>query len=283
MSARRRGPGELPHDGEPATPRPAAGIALLRRGGKHGDRALEVLMLKRTEAASFMPGLWVFPGGSVDPGDGEGEAGHRICAVRELAEETGIALPADGGAGPVLALDHPGADPDPVRRLVLPRPRPRPHPARARRGRGRRRRLAATSGGAERTPGGGAAARLPDRPPARVARPLRDLGRGARRLSGPQGRLGAAEDRRGPRGRQRLAAAPARRPRLRRGLSRRRRRVRERFQAGVPGTGRVGVDPALVHLRLQPLEQFAGVLKRRLQLRLAALAAGARGTRAGGR
>jgi 8-oxo-dGTP pyrophosphatase MutT (NUDIX family) len=66
---------------------------LLRRGGKHADRALEVLMLKRTEKARFMPGLWVFPGGSVDPEDGDGEAGHRVCAVRELAEETAIQLP----------------------------------------------------------------------------------------------------------------------------------------------------------------------------------------------
>jgi 8-oxo-dGTP pyrophosphatase MutT (NUDIX family) len=68
---------------------------LLRRGGKHKDRALEVLLLKRTEEAKFMPGVWVFPGGGVDAADGEGEAGHRACAVRELAEEASIELPAD--------------------------------------------------------------------------------------------------------------------------------------------------------------------------------------------
>jgi 8-oxo-dGTP pyrophosphatase MutT (NUDIX family) len=68
---------------------------LLRRGGKHKDRALEVLLLKRTEEAKFMPGVWVFPGGAVDPGDGASEAGYRACAVRELEEEAGIAL-ADG-------------------------------------------------------------------------------------------------------------------------------------------------------------------------------------------
>lgn len=74
-------------------PRPAASVVLLRRGGKHADRALQVLLLKRTESARFMPGVWVFPGGAVDPGDGEDEAGHRACAVRELEEEAGIALP----------------------------------------------------------------------------------------------------------------------------------------------------------------------------------------------
>jgi 8-oxo-dGTP pyrophosphatase MutT (NUDIX family) len=39
-----------------------------------------------------MPGVWVFPGGAVDAGDGEGEAAYRACAVRELEEEAGIAL-----------------------------------------------------------------------------------------------------------------------------------------------------------------------------------------------
>ncbi|HEX6665283.1 MAG TPA: NUDIX hydrolase [Solirubrobacterales bacterium] len=95
MSERARGSGELPNFGEPSTPRPAASIVLLRRGGKHAQRALEVLLLQRTEKAKFMPGLWVFPGGSVDPADGEGDAGYRACAVRELAEEAAIELPAD--------------------------------------------------------------------------------------------------------------------------------------------------------------------------------------------
>jgi 8-oxo-dGTP pyrophosphatase MutT (NUDIX family) len=93
--ARQRGPAEAPNHGTPATPRPAASIVLLRRGGKHSQRALEVLLLKRTEAAAFMPGAWVFPGGSVDPADGEGPDGFRACAVRELREEAGIELAAD--------------------------------------------------------------------------------------------------------------------------------------------------------------------------------------------
>jgi 8-oxo-dGTP pyrophosphatase MutT (NUDIX family) len=94
MSERQRGPAEQPNLGEPSVPRPAASVVLLRRGGKHSQRALEVLLLKRTESAKFMPGVWVFPGGAVDPEDGENEAGYRACAVRELEEEAGIALAA---------------------------------------------------------------------------------------------------------------------------------------------------------------------------------------------
>jgi 8-oxo-dGTP pyrophosphatase MutT (NUDIX family) len=90
-----RGPAEQPNFGEPAVPRPAASVVLLRRGGKHGDRALEVLLLKRTESANFMPGVWVFPGGALDTEDGDGEAGFRACALRELREEAGIELPED--------------------------------------------------------------------------------------------------------------------------------------------------------------------------------------------
>jgi 8-oxo-dGTP pyrophosphatase MutT (NUDIX family) len=93
MSERTRGPAEAPNLGTPSEPRSAASAVLLRRGGKHSDRALEVLLLKRTDEAKFMPGVWVFPGGALDPEDGEGEAGHRACAVRELAEEAGIELP----------------------------------------------------------------------------------------------------------------------------------------------------------------------------------------------
>jgi 8-oxo-dGTP pyrophosphatase MutT (NUDIX family) len=95
VDVRHRGPAEAPNLGEPSEPRPAASVVLLRRGGKHADRALEVLLLKRTEEAKFMPGVWVFPGGSVDPDDGEAEAGYRACAVRELEEEAGIALAAE--------------------------------------------------------------------------------------------------------------------------------------------------------------------------------------------
>jgi len=80
---------------EPAIPREAATVILLRRGGKHTERGLEVLLVRRNPEARFMPGVWVFPGGAVDAADGDGEAAHRVAAVRELAEEAGIEVPAD--------------------------------------------------------------------------------------------------------------------------------------------------------------------------------------------
>jgi 8-oxo-dGTP pyrophosphatase MutT (NUDIX family) len=69
-------------------------VIVLRRGGKHADRALEVLMVMRNPEARFMPGVWVFPGGAVDAGEGEDEGAHRDCAVRELAEEAGMRIDA---------------------------------------------------------------------------------------------------------------------------------------------------------------------------------------------
>ncbi len=78
-------------------------MILLRRGGKHKDRALEVLLARRNLEARFMPGVWVFPGGAIDDADfgAEGddeldadEHAHRVCAVREVAEEVGIEVDA---------------------------------------------------------------------------------------------------------------------------------------------------------------------------------------------
>lgn len=76
----------------PVVPRAASTVILLRRGGKHNDRGLEILLGQRNPEARFMPGVWVFPGGAVDEADGEGEAGFRACAVRELSEEAGIEI-----------------------------------------------------------------------------------------------------------------------------------------------------------------------------------------------
>ena len=74
--------------GEETVPRQAATVILLRGGGD----ALEVLLVRRTPKARFMGGVWVFPGGAVDTTEGEGDAAHRVAAVRELEEEAAIVL-----------------------------------------------------------------------------------------------------------------------------------------------------------------------------------------------
>jgi 8-oxo-dGTP pyrophosphatase MutT (NUDIX family) len=96
---------------KPVTPRPAASVVLMRRGGKHGQRALEVLLLQRDPNAAFFPGAWVFPGGACEPEDGEGPDGYRACAIRELREEAGIELPADEEMVPFCRFITPEAIP----------------------------------------------------------------------------------------------------------------------------------------------------------------------------
>jgi 8-oxo-dGTP pyrophosphatase MutT (NUDIX family) len=83
----RPGPGEeLNADGAVTVPRQAATVILLR-GGADG---LEVLLVQRNPEQRFMGGAWVFPGGAVDAGEGEGDGAHRAAAVRELAEEAAV-------------------------------------------------------------------------------------------------------------------------------------------------------------------------------------------------
>ena len=71
------------------TPRAAATVILMR----DRDGALELLMVRRTPAARFMAGFWVFPGGALDAADGDGQDGLRAAAVRELSEEAAVSLP----------------------------------------------------------------------------------------------------------------------------------------------------------------------------------------------
>ncbi len=70
------------------TPIRAASAILLR------GEPFEVLLMRRPERSSFVPGAWVFPGGALEDSDrlmapGELET-MRACAARELREETGI-------------------------------------------------------------------------------------------------------------------------------------------------------------------------------------------------
>lgn len=77
---------------------PAATVVLLR----DGTQGIEVLMLRKTSKISF-GGMWVFPGGKIDaedypgkdPDSGATEAAARNAAVRETAEEAGLALSVD--------------------------------------------------------------------------------------------------------------------------------------------------------------------------------------------
>ncbi len=92
----RPGPGETYNPGPATAPRQAASVILLRGG----SQKLEVLLVKRTPHARFMGGVWVFPGGAVDAGEGDGDDAHRVAALRELREEAAIVL-----AGPAELVE----------------------------------------------------------------------------------------------------------------------------------------------------------------------------------
>src|SRR3989442_151569 len=92
MEPAQPGPGEQLNRGAVTTPRLAASVIVLRGG----EEALEVLLVQRNPDARFMGGAWVFPGGSVDAADGEGEPALRAAALREAEEEAGVRI-ADPG------------------------------------------------------------------------------------------------------------------------------------------------------------------------------------------
>jgi 8-oxo-dGTP pyrophosphatase MutT (NUDIX family) len=92
----RPAPGEELNRGEATVPRAAATVIVLR-GGSEG---LEVLLVQRNPESRFMGGAWVFPGGAVDRGEGDGQPALRAAAVRELREEAGISLPGPDGLVP---------------------------------------------------------------------------------------------------------------------------------------------------------------------------------------
>jgi 8-oxo-dGTP pyrophosphatase MutT (NUDIX family) len=95
---------------EITTPIRAASTIVLR-----GD-PFEVLLMRRSDRSSFVPGAWVFPGGTLEDQDRElaGRIGAndestmlRICGVRELLEESG------------LWFGSPAADADRLRAALL--------------------------------------------------------------------------------------------------------------------------------------------------------------------
>jgi glyoxylase-like metal-dependent hydrolase (beta-lactamase superfamily II)/8-oxo-dGTP pyrophosphatase MutT (NUDIX family) len=95
-------PSQLLHPSRPPAPARLAATVLLLRDGAQG---LEVLMTRRSASASFAPGAYVFPGGSVDAADAQHHhlatrrTGQRddhlteaIAAIRESLEELGVLL-----------------------------------------------------------------------------------------------------------------------------------------------------------------------------------------------
>lgn len=112
-------------------PKPAATIMLVRDGAS----GLEVLMLRRNLASSWVGGVHLFPGGAVDPADGspsilertvglddeaasrvleveEGGLASFVAAIRECFEEAGVLLARCSG-GPIDPADR-----DLTKRLV---------------------------------------------------------------------------------------------------------------------------------------------------------------------
>jgi len=100
---------------DPVAPRPASAVVLLRDGM---DGGAEVFMVRRHVRSEFVPDAFVFPGGTVKPGDIEAERapdlcgsvhqggrtalgfGFRAAAIRECFEEAGVLI-ARRGAAPV--------------------------------------------------------------------------------------------------------------------------------------------------------------------------------------
>jgi 8-oxo-dGTP pyrophosphatase MutT (NUDIX family) len=89
---------------------PAATVVVFRRAANGGPP--ELLMITRSRAMAFAGGAAVFPGGRVDPADralaerlgaaDPDEAAHRVAAIRETIEETGLAIGVTGE----MSADH---------------------------------------------------------------------------------------------------------------------------------------------------------------------------------
>ncbi len=81
---------------QPVTPKDAAAMILLRN---HDDP--QVFLVKRAKTLAFMANYYAFPGGQRDAGDAEtpvlngdgiDDVVMRVCAIRELFEETGVLI-----------------------------------------------------------------------------------------------------------------------------------------------------------------------------------------------
>lgn len=73
---------------EPPPARPAATLVLLR----DGPDGLQAALLQRSDSLAFAKGMYVFPGGAVDPGDEALGDPWLVAAIRETFEECGVLL-----------------------------------------------------------------------------------------------------------------------------------------------------------------------------------------------
>lgn len=98
----------------PDQPIPAATLVIFRGGRDRPEP--ELLMVVRSRTMSFAGGMAVFPGGRVDPADyalarqlardeDPEELAHRIAAIRETLEETGLAVGLAGAVDGALARE----------------------------------------------------------------------------------------------------------------------------------------------------------------------------------
>jgi ribonuclease/clavin/mitogillin len=110
---------------EPAVPRPAASVLLVRESQTNAT-GLDVYMIRRNRGMKFLGGYYAFPGGKVDAVDAEMDTLARVrgltapdaarcfadgvmpiaywvTAARELLEETGVLLACDAHGRPVGA------------------------------------------------------------------------------------------------------------------------------------------------------------------------------------
>jgi len=116
---------------DPAVPRPAASVVIVREAPPGAPEPLEVWMIRRHQTMKFLGGYYAFPGGRVDAADGAAEAlacchgvdvaaaegifpGHDggpalafwVTAVRELLEESGILFACDAAGRPIDGHDR---------------------------------------------------------------------------------------------------------------------------------------------------------------------------------
>src|SRR3954452_20596088 len=124
MSSRSSQPAEF--DPQAVRVRPAATVMLVR----DSSEGCEVFMMRRTLAAVFAGGLYVFPGGAVDEADRSSEVaewcdgradadaserlqvpdgglGYWVAAIRECFEEAGVLLAHPAGTTTAIRFDEP--------------------------------------------------------------------------------------------------------------------------------------------------------------------------------